>query len=126
MTKISASKPRWGGGRPKLKKEELRKSHGVRLSELELIEAHDRAAEAGVNFSRFCRNAILNATTPRPVPPINLKAWLELAALAKTIDTLARDDEGKTLAQQLTEVRVLLVSMRMSLLGLHETPDDQS
>lgn len=126
MTKISATKPRWGGGRPKLKKEELRKSHGVRLSELELIEAHDRAAEAGVNFSRFCRNAILNTTTPRPVPQINLKAWLELATLANTIVRLARDDESEAIAKQLTEVGVLLASMRMSLLGLHETLDDQS
>lgn len=125
MTKISATKPRWGGGRPKLKEEEVRKPRGVRLSDLELLEAQARASDAGVDFSRFCRNAILNGAMPRPVPPINLEAWLELATLAKTIDKLARDDESKALAQQLTEVRVLLVSMRMSLLGLHETSDEQ-
>lgn len=125
MTTISATKPRWGGGRPKLKKEEVRKPYGVRLSELELIEARDRAIEAGVDFSTFCRNAILKATTPRPVPPINLTAWLELATLANTIVRLSHADESKAIAEQLTEVGVLLASMRMSLLGLHETLDDQ-
>jgi len=33
--------------------------------------------------------------------------------------------KAKAIAEQLTEVGVLLASMRMSLLGLHETLDDQ-
>lgn len=125
MTTISATKPRWSGGRPRLKKEEVRKPFGVRFSELELMEARERAAEAGLDFSTYCRNAILNAAAPRPVPPVNLKAWLELAGLANTIVSLAREEESTPILGQLTALSILLTSMRMSLLGLHETLDDE-
>ena len=126
MTTISATKPRWSGGRPKLAKEDVRKPYGVRLSELELLEAHGRAVEAGTDFSTYCRNAILNAAAPRPAPPpINLEAWLELAKLADTIVRLAADNEIEPISGQLTKVSILLASMRLSLLGIHETMDNE-
>ena len=126
MTTISATKPRWSGGRPKLAKEDVRKPYGVRLSELELQEARERAVEAGIDLSTYCRNAILNAAAPRPAPPtINLEAWLELAKLADTIIRLARDKEIEQISKQLTDVSILLASMRLSLLGIHETLDDE-
>ncbi len=124
MTAIFATKPGRRGGRPKLRNEDVRRPYGVRLSELERLEAQERAAEAGLDLSTYCRNAILNATTPRPVPPINLDAWLELATLANTLTMLSRND-GSDLIQQCDDLRILLKATRMSLLGICHTLDDE-
>lgn len=124
MTTISATKPSRRGGRPTLKKEAVRKPYGIRLSELERLHTRERAAELGLDWSTYCRNAILNATTPRPVPSINLQAWLQLAQLANTLTTLTRNHEGE-LISQLDELRDLLKSTRMSLLGIRNVLDGE-
>lgn len=107
MTTISATKPGRKGGRPKLMTEEVRKPCGVRLSELERLEVRQRADEAGLDFSVYCRNAILNSDAPRVVPTINREAWLKLSALtpnefAKQLALEKKAAQGQTSTQGLS------------------------
>jgi hypothetical protein len=128
MTSILA-KSKLRGGRPKLAPEDVRKPYGVRLSEREREEVCQRAEEAGLDLSRYCRNAILNADSPRPVPPINLQAWLHLSTLAEAltgpshIHSPAHGDDG--LEERLDELQILLQSTRLALLGIHHTKDEE-
>ncbi|KKC32966.1 hypothetical protein [Devosia psychrophila] len=128
MTSILAkSNPR--GGRPKLAPEDVRKPYGIGLSIREREEAGLRADEAGLDLSGYCRNAILNASSPRPVPSINLQAWLQLNTLAEALIGLSRTHSGEigddSLVERLGELEDLLQSTRFALLGIHYTTDDQ-
>ena len=129
MMTISATRPSRRGGRPKLTMEDVRKAYGVRLSARERQEVRERADEAGLDFSSYCRNAILNADSPRPVPAINLEAWLELSSLADAVVSLS-EHAGPARAQispeQFGALRLLLKSTRLALLGIHHTPDDET
>jgi hypothetical protein len=128
MMKISATKPGFRGGRPKLVPEDVRKSYGVRMSARERQEIRGLAKEAGLDFSTYCRNAILNAKAPRPVPAINLKAWLELNSLAEAVVSLSKkshSDDAQLSPEQFDELRLLLKSTRLALLGIHHVPEDE-
>lgn len=128
MTSI-VTKSNLRGGRPKLAPEDVRKPYGVRLSEREREEACLRADEAGLDLSSYCRHAILNASSPRPVPPINLQAWLHLNTLAEAIIELSRIHSGdkcdSDLVERLDALEDLLQSTRFALLGIHHTMGDE-
>lgn len=128
MTSIPAkSNPR--GGRPKMAPEDLREPYGIRLSIRERDEACVRADEAGLDLSVYCRNAILNASSPRPVPTINLQAWLQLSTLADALIGLSRTHSGNNdvhgLVERLNDLGDLLQSTRFALLGIHHTTGDE-
>lgn len=127
MTSISAIKSSRRGGRPKLAPEDVREAYGVRLSKREREEARHRAEEAGLDLSTYCRNAILNASSPRPVPRINREAWLQLSTLADALTVLSKTQSASIRGgsvDQFSALRVLLQSTRFALLGIHHTPDD--
>lgn len=126
MTTISATKPGFRGGRSKLKEEDVRKPYGVRLSIRERHEVRYRANESGMDFSTYCRQAILNKDAPRPVPAINLEVWLALSTLAEAVVSHSKT-AGRGAAQispeQFGALRCLLKSTRLALLGIHHTGD---
>ena len=128
MTTISATKPGFRGGRPKLAKEDVRKAYGVRLSSRERQEVRERADEAGLDLSSYCRQAILNSGARRSVPPINLEAWLELSSLAEAVVDLAKNADSGTAqisCEQFVALNLLLKSTRLALLGVHDVFEDE-
>lgn len=117
------------GGRPKVDPEAIRKPYGVRFTKDELLEARQGAAEARVQFSDYCRSAILGARTPRQVPPANLTLWAEASRMSDVVSTLTHqlEDRPVTGADLLAEVRTLsalIQRARLELLGVEILPGD--
>lgn len=112
------------GGRPKLSADEKRVPYGVRLSARERSEAEQQAADQGVEFSVFCRAAILGQAISLPVPKINREAWNQLSGLAETIEDLLRaagadGSSDSILIKKLVETDEILRSTRLAVLGIH-------
>lgn len=117
------------GGRPQLSPDDKRKAYGVRLSARERAEATQHAADQNMEFGVYCRMAVLQRASPRPVPRLNLEVWHRLSGLADAIESLASDGrhdragDDRVLAK-LEELDGLLRSTRLALLGIHDVPDN--
>jgi hypothetical protein len=111
-------------GRPKLSNDERRTALtlNVRLNagEREIVER--KAREAGVTPTEWARLAALERSPPtrRVIPEINREAWLGLARLAATLNTVQgrfqAGDEGE-LASTLEALRGELAGVRNLLIG---------
>lgn len=114
-------------GRPKLSEEKRRTalSLNVRLNagEREIVER--KAREASVSPTEWARLAAVEKSPParRMIPEINREAWLELARLAATLNTVVgqfQPGDECDLAVMLEALRGELAGVRNRLIGNDE------
>jgi hypothetical protein len=119
----SSSRPRWHGGRPRLKPAERRSadlSH-VRVTPAEFEQVRAQAAELGLSVAELIRRAVLGIQLRRAVPAINREAWGRLGPLAANLNQYVRAiNQGQATGAPrslLEDLRREVAALREALLG---------